>query len=75
MKTKVDFKHLAHKIKFTGFSSSDVDEMMLEYRKGKGFEDIRKAVRKAHKNGFFRTECEIDMLEIYLKEVFKLNHS
>ena len=41
-----------------------------KFRKGKNSDDINKASKKAMKNGRQKTEFELDMLELYLKEVF-----
>lgn len=42
-----------------------------EFRKGKGFADLKKAQRKAKKNGMLRTEFEISMAQVYVKDVLK----
>lgn len=43
----------------------------FEYRKGKTFEDIRKALQKGLRAGHARTELEISMVEVYLAGVLK----
>lgn len=43
----------------------------LEYRKGKTVGDVLKAREKAIKNGMQKTEYELNMLQVYLKSVFK----
>lgn len=45
----------------------------LQFRKNKGIVDINKAILKAkdYKKGRLRTELEIGMLSIYLKDIIK----
>lgn len=54
---------------------SDVDGTLLarglQYRKGKTVEDLVYARKKALKAGYGRTETEISMMEVYLKQVLK----
>lgn len=42
-----------------------------EFRKGKGFDDLKNAQRKAKKNGMLKTEFEINMAQVYVKDVLK----
>ena len=52
-----------------------VDAMLqkhkLEYRKGKCFSHIKNSVNKAFKSGMGKTECELSLLECYLRGVLK----
>jgi hypothetical protein len=43
----------------------------LQYRNGKTVDDLIHARKKALKAGLGRTETEISMLEVYLKQVLK----
>jgi hypothetical protein len=63
------YQDLALEILFTG--TLDPVKHGLEYRKGKTIDDVRKARQKALKNGHAKTEFEILMFEVYLKDVFK----
>lgn len=71
--TKVDFEHVASKFMFIRDMtiSEIVKAERLEYRKGKDSEDVKKAYQKALKKGQYKTETELGMFEIYLKDVFK----
>ena len=69
---KVDFERLAQDLMFG--TSFNIREAGLDYRKGKTVEDVHKARRKAIANGHAKTEFELSMLELYLKEVFKAKH-
>ena len=67
---------LAEYIMFSQDKSSEgldkkLNDLGLEFRKNKGIRDINKAIEKARnpKNGFYRTELEIDMLSVYLKHI------
>lgn len=69
---KVNFAVLASDLMFgRGFN---VAAAGLQYRKGKTVEDVKKAREKALNNGRGKTEHELSMLEVYLKEVFKATH-
>lgn len=46
-------------------------EGQWEYRKGKSFEDVNKAIKKGIKLGMGKTEREISGIALYLKDVFK----
>ncbi len=70
-----EYVELAEYILFSQDKSSEgldkkLNDLSLEFRKNKGIRDINKAIEKARnpKNGFYRTELEIDMLSVYLKE-------
>lgn len=67
-----NYLKLAKWLKFTGGKLNLID-FNLEFRTGKSIEDIKKAIAKAHnvKNTGGRTENEIGMLELYLKDVLK----
>lgn len=73
-KVKLDFKKMAQLLMFNraGFIKYIRGDIRAEFRKGKGVNDINKASQKALKNGHGKTEFELDMLELYLKDVFKL---
>lgn len=62
-------KAIALEIMFGG--KVDLAKHGLEYRKGKTKEHIENALRKASKNGLGKTEFEISMFEVYLKDVLK----
>lgn len=49
----------------------DLEAAGFEYRKGKGADDIAKAVNKAKKHGHAKRRHEISMLEAYLGGVVK----
>lgn len=69
MKKEIDYERIASAIMFGGaFSPSSFG---IEYRKGKTIEDVRIAIKKALKNGHGKTECELSMMELYVKDVFK----
>lgn len=70
-KTTLNFTDMARDIMFAG--RLDMARYGVEYRKGKTVEDVKVALRKARdpKNGMAKVECELSMLEIYLKQVFK----
>lgn len=70
MKTKPNYEHIAECIMFSpkDFSLNRFD---IVFRKGKTYEDIKKAQLKALKNGRGKTEYEISMLELYMKDIFK----
>lgn len=73
MKERVDFKQLAKAFMFSDQNTIVIlTEFKLQYRKNKTVVDLVKAKRKALKNGMGKTEYELGMLEIYLKDVFKL---
>lgn len=42
-----------------------------EYRKGMGFEDVKHALRKGMKMGQGKVEREVELVALYLKDVFK----
>ncbi|MMZ65884.1 hypothetical protein D3C81_2126120 [compost metagenome] len=59
------------------FGSFKVEKALVnyEFRTKKGvtltIEDVKNARRKAIKNGFSKTEYELRMMELYIKDVFK----
>lgn len=69
---ELDFKKMAGLLMFDspGFIKY-VKKNGAKFRKGKDTKDINKAMQKATKNGMGKVEFEEDMLETYLKEVFK----
>ena len=67
-KPKVDFKSVAIDLMFAG--KLDVVRHGLQFRAGKTVTDVKSAIRKALKNGHAKTEFELSMLEVYLKQVF-----
>ena len=72
MKTKVDFNALSRQIMFEGLTKDYIESEGLQWRKGRDMKTLRNSTRKALKNGFGRTEVELGMLELYLKDEFKL---
>jgi hypothetical protein len=50
----------------------NLPDLGLAFRKGKTNDDIAKAISKAYKNGQQKTEFELNMLKVYLKDVLKL---
>lgn len=70
---KVDLEFIAEIIYFGGLPHKPtVEQYNLQFRRGKGYEDVRKAVSKAMKRGQYKTEYEIEWLALYLGSVFKL---
>jgi len=70
---KVNFELLAQRFMFSRSKIYNiVKEFKLQYRKNKGNADLYKAFQKAIKNGMGKTEYELSMFEIYLKDIFKL---
>lgn len=68
----VDFESMASDIMFSKTSERKlIEKFGVEYRKGKGFSDLQHAIQKGLKNGMGKTEFELGMIEIYLKDVFK----
>lgn len=65
------YKRLAERIMFGGQNKINFDDFGLEFRKNKTVHDINHAISKSKKNGHLKTETELDMLEIYLKDVLK----
>lgn len=51
--------------------SAKLEELGLEYRKGKNIDDLRKAVERGKKQGRAKTEFEIGMVAIQVKSVLK----
>ena len=72
MKTKVNFKALAQQVMFGSLNKDYIESEGLQWRKGRDMLTVRNSVRKAIKNGFGRTEAELGMLELYLKDEFKV---
>jgi len=70
-KTTLNLEDMARDIMFAG--RLDLARYAVEYRKGKTIEDVKAALRKARdpKNGMAKTEVELSMLEVYLRQVFK----
>ncbi len=69
----VDFERMASDIMFSKTSERKlIEKFGAEYRKGKGFSDLQHAIQKGLKNGMGKTEFELGMIEIYLKDVFKI---
>ena len=68
-KQEVQYGPLANAVMFAGRLS--LSDYGVQYRKGKTIEDVRKAVAKARKFGRCKVECELSLLEVYLKEIFK----
>lgn len=69
------YQQLAKAILFTsgGLSYDSIKEKFgLQLRKNKTFGDVKSAIEKALKAGRGKTEFELSMLEVYLKQVFKL---
>lgn len=66
----IDYHNIAQSLLF-GNGTFDCYKHNVQYRKGKNSTDIDDAINKAAKNGFGKTECEISMLEIYLKGILK----
>lgn len=65
----VDYKSLAQDAFLTG--KIDFAKYGVEYREGKNILDVKQAHAKALKNGRQKTEFEISMFEVYLKQVVK----
>jgi len=73
LKKKIDFNAVANKFMFSGMKISDIVECFgLQYRKGKDHVDLLMANQKAVMHGRGKTEHELRMLEIYLRDVFRL---
>jgi chorismate-pyruvate lyase len=72
MKTLVDFKVLAD---IFIFGHRPIGEIVasesLEFRKGKTQDDIHNAWKKSLKHGNDKIEHELELFEIYLKQIFK----
>jgi hypothetical protein len=75
MKKQPDYMALAQVLMFTETSVADLPAIFekhgVVYRKGKGVADIVNASFKAIKNGMSKTEYELSMMELYLKDVLK----
>lgn len=71
-KKDVDFESLANKIMFG--KGVDFNVELIEFRKGKSVDDVRKSVRRAEKLGGFKAENTLGFLEIYLSRIFKKKH-
>lgn len=69
-----DYKAIAAELMFApkGFS---MKKHGICFRKGKTVDDINHALRKASKNGMGKTEFELGMFELYVKDVFKADRS
>ncbi len=67
------FEYLALLI-FTGGvkNLADINNKGFTLRKNKTIVDINKAIKKSRKNGMGKTECELGMLEVYLKDIIKI---
>lgn len=50
----------------------DIIASGYEFRKGKKISDVNHALEKARKNGMQKTEFELNMLEVYLKNLLKV---
>lgn len=69
MKKDVDYNRIAEEVMFLGKLS--LTKHNVTYRKNKDSKDVVEALKKALRNGNGKTENEISMLEIYLKDVLK----
>ena len=71
--SKVNFSNVARDLMFGGRTTELelIAKHKLQYRKGKDSHSIAVAIKNAKKNGHYRTETELSMLELYLKDVFK----
>lgn len=66
------YEELATALMFTKVLVSEFGtKFKLEFRKGKTVQDLNKALMKAARNGRGKVEFEVDMLELYLKDVLK----
>lgn len=65
------YRKLAKRIMFGGQGKINLDDFGLEFRKNKTVDDIKHAISKSKKKGHYRTEFELGLLEIYLKDVLK----
>jgi hypothetical protein len=69
---ELDFKTMASYLMFNPPSFiTYVKGNGAKFRKGKTSKDINNAIIKAKRNGMQKVEYEADMLELYLKDVFK----
>lgn len=67
------YNFLARELMFGRVCDTDTTliKHQLQYRVGKSKSDIQTAITKALKNGHQKTETELSMLEVYLKQVLK----
>lgn len=70
MSKKPDYDAIAKEIMFSPKTFS-LTKHGVVFRKGKTVDDINHALRKARKNGMHKTEFEISMMELYIKDVLK----
>ena len=72
---KVDFNHIACVLMFRGGDDFKqyLTDHKIQYRKNKSLSDVANAIKKSKRNGMYKTEYELGMLELYLKDVFKVN--
>jgi hypothetical protein len=68
----MDLKDIAVRLMLTGDIAEKDILKCYDYRKNKSIKDIVKAQMKAKKNGMYKIEFEIDMCELYLKDVLKI---
>lgn len=74
MKEKVDFKLLAEKAIFRPKEFMRyVEDNNIKFRKNKGIHEVKNAIVRAMQWGSGSTEFEIGMLELYLKDIFKVH--
>lgn len=62
---------LASRALLTGLSAADIEREGLTYRKGKTFEDVKKALTLGFKQGRGKVEHEIAMASLGLERVLK----
>lgn len=67
---KPNYEEIARVIMFSP-KTFTCEKYSVSFRKGKTVSDINNALRKALKNGLGKTECELSMFELYIKDVFK----
>lgn len=68
----VDFEDMARHVMFSATSEQKlIEKYGAVYRKGKTLVDLKHAIHKGLKAGMGKTEYELGMIEIYLKDVFK----
>lgn len=66
------YSRLAMDIMFGGVLVSEIEgKYGLVLRKNKTVEDVKEAVRRGKNAGMGKTEFELSMIEVYLKQVLK----
>lgn len=72
---KLELRDIAKMIMFSqGLTKEDfLDKIkgQWEFRKNKTVSDLNSSVKKGFKAGMGKTETEIDMVELYLRDVLK----